>query len=119
MSSAFSRKMAGVATRLLTKYGSSVSLIRAGSKVWDANLGEYVFWPDTALPLAGVPVPVAVGLINGTTIQAGDMVVKVDGAVEPKMEDKVSFAGAQWSVVNIDRKMVNDDTIAWFIQVRK
>ena len=119
MSSAFSRKMAGAATRLLTKYGSTVSLIRAGSKVWDANLGEYVFGSDTELPLVGVPVPVAVGLINGTTIQAGDMVVKADGAVEPKLADKIEFAGAQWSIVNIERKMVNDQTIAWFIQVRK
>ena len=119
MSSAFSRKMAGVASKLLTKYGSSVSLVRAGSKVWDESLGEYVFGPDTVLPLAGVPVPVAVGLINGTTIQAGDMVVKADGAVEPKPEDKVEFAGGQWSIVNIERKMVNDQTIAWFIQVRK
>lgn len=119
MSSAFSRKMAGVSTRLLTKYGSTVSLIRASNKVWDPNLGEYVFEPDTTITLAGVPVPVAVGLINGTTIQAGDMIVKADGVVEPKMEDKVSFSGAQWSVINIERKMVNDDTIAWFIQVRK
>lgn len=117
--SPFSRKMQGVATRLLTKYGSTVSLIRAGAKVWDENLGEYVFGADTVLPLAAVPVPVETGLINGTTIQAGDMVVKADGAVEPKMEDKVQFAGAQWSVVNIERKLVNDDTIAWFIQVRK
>ena len=119
MSSAFSNKMAGVATRLLTKYGSTVSLIRAGAKVWDENLGEYVFGPDTVLPLAGVPVPVAVGLINGTTIQAGDMVVKADGAVEPKLADKVEFAGAQWSIVNIERKLMNDQTLAWFIQVRK
>lgn len=119
MSSAFSRKMAGVSTRLLTKYGSTVSLIRAGVKVWDANLGEYVFGPGTIIPLAGVPVPVAVGLINGTTIQAGDMVVKADGGAEPKPEDKVEFTGAQWSIVNIERKMVNDDSIAWFIQVRK
>ena len=119
MSYAFSRNMAGVATRLLTKYGSTVSLIRAGTKVWDESLGEYIFGSDTVLPLAGVPVPVAVGLINGTTIQAGDMVVKADGAVEPKPEDKVEFAGAQWSIVNIERKLVNDQTIAWFIQVRK
>lgn len=119
MSSAFSRKMAGVSTRLLTKYGSSVSLIRAGAKEWDNDEGEYVFLPATVFPLAGVPVPVAVGLINGTTIQAGDMVVKADGAVEPKPEDKVSFAGSQWSIVNIERKLVNDQTIAWFIQVRK
>lgn len=119
MSSAFSREMAGVATRLLTKYGSTVSLIRAGSKVWDANLGEYVFGPGTIIPLAGVPVPVAVGLINGTTIQAGDMIVKADGAVEPKLADKIEFTGAQWSIVNVERKLGNDQTIAWFIQVRK
>jgi hypothetical protein len=119
MSTKFSRNMAGLATRLLTKYGSTVSLVQAGAKVWDNNLGEYVFGPDVVTPLAAVPVPVAVGLINGTTIQAGDMVVKADGAVEPKMEDKVQFAGAQWSIVNIERKLVNDDTVAWFIQVRK
>lgn len=119
MSSVFSNKMAGVATRLLTKYGSAVSLVRAGAKVWDENLGEYVFGPDTVLPLAGVPVPVAVGLINGTTIQAGDMVVKADGAVEPKHEDKVDFLGARWSIVGIEPKIVNDQVVAWFIQVRK
>lgn len=119
MSTGFSRKMAGVATRLLTKYGSTVSLVQAGAKVWDEDRGEYVFGSDVVTQLAAVPVPVAVGLINGTTIQAGDMVVKADGAVEPKMEDKVEFSGAQWSVVNIERKLVNDDTIAWFIQVRR
>lgn len=119
MSTKFSRNMAGLATRLLTKYGSTVSLVQAGDKVWDENLGEYVFGPDVVTPLAAVPVPVAVGLVNGTTIQAGDMIVKADGAVEPKMEDKVVFRGAEWSVVGIDQKIVNDDVVAWFIQVRK
>lgn len=119
MSTTFSKKMQGVATSLLTKYGSTVSLIRAGAKVWDEDEGEYVQQPPTSLPLAAVPVPIATGLVNGTTIQAGDMMVKADGTVLPKMEDKVEFGGAQWSVVNIEQKLVNDDTIAWFIQVRK
>lgn len=119
MSTAFSKKMQGVATRLLGKYGSTVTLVRAGAKVWDADLGEYVQQPDTSIPLTSVPVPVNVGLVNGTTIQAGDMVVKADFSVLPKMEDKVDFAGARWSVVGIETKMVNDDIIAWFIQVRK
>ncbi|QZA71153.1 head-to-tail stopper [Pantoea phage AH01] len=119
MSTAFSKKMQGVTTRLLGKYGSAVTLVRAGAKVWDADLGEYVPQPDTSIPLTSVPVPVNVGLVNGTTIQAGDMVVKADYGVLPKMEDKVDFAGARWSVVGIETKMVNDDIIAWFIQVRK
>ncbi|MEG1123070.1 MAG: hypothetical protein RSE62_12800 [Citrobacter sp.] len=119
MSTAFSKKMQGVGTRLLGKYGSTVTLVRAGSKVWDDLLGEYVQQHDTLLPLTAVPVPVNAGLVNGTTIQAGDMIVKADYSVLPKMEDKVDFGGERWSVVGIEKKQVNDDIVAWFIQVRK
>lgn len=119
MSSAFSKRMQKTATRLLGKYGSTVSLIRAGSKVWDPDEGEYVESPPTTIPLTSVPVPVNVALVNGATIQAGDMIVKADHSVLPKMEDKVSFNGTEWSIVAIETKMVNDDVITWFIQVRK
>ena len=119
MSTAFSKRMQGVGTRLLTKFGSTVSLIRTGSKVWDEVLGEYVWSDDEVLPLKAVPVPVNAGLVDGTTIQAGDMIVKADYSVVPKMEDKVQFVGEQWSVVAIEKKMVNDDVVAYFIQVRK
>lgn len=119
MGTAFSKKMQGVGTRLLSKYGSTVTLVRAGGKVWNPITGEYDTSPDTLIPLTSVPVPVNVGLINGTTIQAGDMVVKADYSVLPKMEDKVNFGGDHWSVVGIEKKMVNDDVVAYFIQVRK
>ena len=119
MSTRFSRKMQGVATRLLGKYGSTVTLVRAGTKVWDAERGEFVQQPDTEMALTSVPVPINAGLVNGTTIQAGDMVVKADYSVLPKMEDKVEFSGEQWSVVGIQKKIVNDDVVAWFVQVRK
>lgn len=119
MSTAFSKKMQGVATRLLDKYGSTVTLVRAGSKVWNPVTGEYEWQPDTQIPLTAVPVPINAALVNGTTIQAGDMIVKADYSVLPKMEDKVDYAGERWSVVAIERKQVNDDIVAWFIQVRK
>ncbi len=119
MSTAFSRKMQGVATRLLNKYGSTVTLVRAGGKTWDEDLGEYVQQPDTLIPLTAAPVPINAALVNQTTIQAGDMVVKADYSVLPKMEDKVDFNGERWSVVGLERKQVNDDVVAWFIQVRK
>lgn len=119
MSTAFSKKMRGVATRLLGKYGSTVTLVRAGSKVWNPATGEYEWQPDNQIPLTAVPVPINAALVNGATIQAGDMIVKADYSVLPKMEDKVDFAGERWSVVAIERKQVNDDIVAWFIQVRK
>ena len=119
MSTAFSKRMQGVGTRLLTKFGSTASLVRAGSKVWDEVLGEYVWSADEVLPLEAVPVPVNAGLVNGTTIQAGDMIVKADCSVVPKMEDKVQFGGEQWAIEAIEKKMVNDDVVTYFIQVRK
>lgn len=119
MSTAFSKKMQGVATRLLSKYGSTVTLVRAGSKVWDGALGEFVQQPDSLIPLTSVPVPINIGLINGTSIQAGDMVVRADYSVLPTTGDKVDMDGTRWSVVGIQPKKVNDDIIAWFIQVRK
>lgn len=119
MSSAFSRKMQGVATRLLDKYGSTVTLVRAGSKVWNSSLGEWVQQPSTSIALTSVPAPVNANLVDGTTIQAGDMIVKADCSVIPSMDDKVEFGGAQWSIQGIEKKMVNDDIVAYFIQVRK
>lgn len=119
MSTVFSKKMQGVATRLFGKYGSTVTLERAGGKVWNPIAGEYDILPPQSIALTSVPVPVNVGLINGTTIQAGDMIVKADYSVLPKMEDKVIFGGDHWSVVGIEKKMVNDDVVAYFIQVRK
>lgn len=119
MSTSFSKKMQGVSTSLLKKYGSTVTLVRAGSKVWNPTTGEYEWQPDTQIPLTAVPVPINANLVNGATIQTGDMMVKADYSVLPKMEDKVDFNGDRWSVVAIERKQVNDDVVAWFIQVRK
>lgn len=116
---AFANRMQNTATRLLRKYGSTANLLRAGSSTWDADEGEYINLPASIIPLHAAPVPVSLGLINGTTIQSGDMLIKADGTVEPKMQDKIEFQGAQWSIVNIEPKIVNDVVIAYFIQVRK
>jgi hypothetical protein len=119
MSTPFSRKMQGVATRLLSKYGSTVTLVRAGVKTWDELTGEYIFSESSELPLRSVPVPVNASLVDGATIHAGDMIVRADYSVQPTLEDKILFNGAQWSIVAIDTKIVNDDIIAYFVQVRK
>lgn len=119
MSTAFSKKMQGTATKLLGKYGSTVTLVSIGEAVWDPDLGEDVPGAEVRTKLTSVPVPVNSGLVDGTTIQAGDMIVKADFSVVPHMQDNVEFGGEQWSVVGIEKKMVNDDIVAYFIQVRK
>lgn len=119
MSTPFSRRMQGVATRLLTRYGSTVKLVRTGARVWDAPSGEYITAPDTVIDLKSVPVPVKESLINGTTIRAGDMIVKADFSVQPTQADKIVFNATRWAIVGIEPKIVNDDVVAYFIQVRR
>lgn len=126
MSSPFSKRMQGVATRLLGKFGSTVTLVRAGAKVWDASLGEYVQQPPTTIPLTAVPTPISrnlssgiVNLMDKTTIQAGDMQVICDPGVVPAMEDKMLFNGDEWSIVAMSPSRVNDDVVAYFVLVRK
>lgn len=126
MSTAFSKKMQGVATKLLGKFGSTVTLVRAGAKVWDASLGEYVQQPSMTIPLTAVPTPISrnlssgiVNLMDKTTIQAGDMQVICDPGVVPAMADKMLFNGDEWSIVAMSPSRVNDDVVAYFVLVRK
>lgn len=126
MGSAFSKRMQGVATRLLTKFGSTVSLIRTGDRVWDEDKAEYVPGGEQVIPLNAAPVPVnlAFGGVKGlqdnrSAVLSGDVIVRADGLVEPKQTDFVQFDGYRWSIINIEKKQVNDDAIAYFIQVRK
>ncbi len=127
MSTAFSQRMQGTATRLLSRFGSTVTLVRAGAKVWDAEAGEYVQQPDMQISLTAVPVPVAGDLagsrpthfMGGTAIEAGDMQVICDAGVVPSMEDKIIFNNEWWSVVAISPSRVNNDVLVYFILVRK
>lgn len=121
MSTAFSQKMQRVGTKLLTKYGSTVTLVRAGVKTWDSVNAEFVFGPETRISVNAAPVPVNASLVDGTTIQAGDMVVKMDynGGIAPTVNDKFDFGQDTWAVVAVETRQVNDDVVAYFVQVRK
>lgn len=116
MSVIFSRKMAGVATRLFDKYGSTVTLVRAGSKVWNSSLGEGAAASDSQSRSMSAPVPVNTSSVDGTTIQAGDMIVKADYSVVPSMEDKVQFGGEQGLWLALRRRWLM--TISWLTSFR-
>lgn len=126
MGSPFSRKMQGVATRLLTKFGSTVILVRAGLKVWDEAAAEYIQQPSTEVALTSIPLPISRNLSAGithlwdkTTIQAGDMQVICDKGIKPTMSDKILFKDEQWSIVAMTPSVVNDDDLVYFLLVRK
>lgn len=126
MSSAFSRKMQGVGSKLLGKFGSEVTLVRAGSKVWDAIKGEYIIGTTSNHALTAVTTPVSKNIargistfMDGTAIESGDMQIICDSKVVPSMDDKILFQGVEWSIVGLSPSVVNDDAVVYFILVRK
>jgi hypothetical protein len=120
----FAKKMGGVADRLLSKYDertTKVKLLRAGARVWDDTLAEYIFSPPTEHDLTGVASSYSQAMINGTTIQADDIRFVSTRAEKPTQDDKVVLDGTQYSIVSIKPYAYTgeDLTIAYEMQLRK
>lgn len=121
----FAKRMQGVATKLLTKYDESpsddrrIKLVRKGVPAWDDDAGEVLPGADEIIDLVGVTVPFSAGLINGTTIQAGDVQAIVTSATAPTTADKLQIDGVEWSIV--DRPLVEytSTTICYKIHARR
>lgn len=124
----FASRMEGVASKLLGKFDESdgrIVLVRRGEAVWDDTLAEMVPGIEEQISMVGVTIPVGgqvntpFGLVDGTTVQTGDILVKVTSAVEPTLNDKLEFDGAQWSIVAIIPVRYTNQTIMYTIQARK
>lgn len=116
------------ATRLLKKFDERTTanqavLIKAGSRVFDPLLGEYVTSPPTEYPLAGaVLIGFQAALINETTIRTGDGMLVYSVTNEAgDTGDKVRLDGTEWSVVDSNpANYTGDDlTIVYKLHLRK
>lgn len=123
----FTNRMKGVADKLLRKFDESdgriVLVKKGGEPVWDEQLGEMVIPPSVDVPMIGVTVPFAVNLVNGTTIQAGDVQV-IAQAIDPvyggiSQQDKVRIDGVEWSIVGQPLVDYTGVTICHKLQCRR
>lgn len=119
-------RLQATATKLLTKFDESNSADRrcklvkpAGEPVWDPVNAEYVPQPPTTIDMVGVTVQFSAALVNGTTIQSGDVMFIGTAEAEPTMQDKVLIDGVQWSIVDIPLVDYTGVTIAVKIHCRK
>lgn len=118
----FALDMQKVATDLLTQFDErtvKAKLVTLGAKTWVD--GEYVFAPSTEQELTGVAKDYNNALINGTTIQSGDILFIATSAVKPTQADKVVMDGSQYSIVSISPSAFTgaDVTFLYKIQLRK
>ncbi|GEM_PF-2119925 len=120
----FAKEMQEVAEELLTEFDEreeKMILRVAGESYFDANLAETVIGEAQEYELTGVATTYNEGLINGTTIQNGDIQLSVLCEVEPKQADKVVIDDAEASIVAVNPVAYTgkDKTIMYKIQVRR
>ena len=122
----FATDMQQVATELLTEFderpvGGKIQLVKNSEAVWDPILAEYVITQGATIDLTGVAVPYSQSMIDGTTIQSGDIKLTVTLAAEPLAQDKILLDGVQHSIVSIVPFAYTgkDLTIAYAIQIRR
>lgn len=119
----FAKSMQAVASKLLSQFDESdgrIVLIRKGGAVWDPVLAEMVQSPDVEIKMTGVTVAYSEQMVNGTTIQAGDVQViasVVDGGISP--QDKIKIDGALWSIVGVPMVDYTGLTLCHKIQCRR
>jgi hypothetical protein len=121
----FSARMQAVNNRLINKFSERVQgdfyLIRKGTSHFDAAIGETVFNPATTIPITGLSIGFSANLVNGTTIQDGDVLIKMTNEVEPNMSDKVFMDNATWSIVALPHILYTgaDKPISYQMQLRR
>ena len=132
----FATKMQSVNNRLCARFderkgNNRLAILKQGDQVWDEIEAEYITGPDTKYFLEGVQINTLAGMVNGTTIQQGDMQViastkLVDESEAPityvpAVNDKMLIDGVQWSIVDTPHvNFTGDNTIVSLkMQVRK
>jgi hypothetical protein len=132
----FSKKMQGVNNKLMSKFDERtgddrLAILKQGTQVWDEIEAEYITGPDTKYFLTGVQINTLAGMVNGTTIQQGDMsitastIVKDESGVVidyvPAVNDKMLIDGVQWSIEDAPHVNFtgNNTIVSLKMQVRK
>ena len=87
-----------------------LAILKQGERVFNMTTGEYDIGPDTKYFMIGVQINTLAGMVNGTTIQQGDMSItastklvdELEAPVDyvPAVNDKMLIDGVQWSIVD-------------------
>jgi hypothetical protein len=110
-----------LATRLSDDFGKAFTIKELTGSTYDPGTGTNVpSYTDHAV--TGVVRSYREDLIDGSSVQVGDLSVQVPAAqltFTPDTDDDVILDGNTWSVVNV-RRTYGGDQVAYFrLQVRK
>ncbi|MGP4140984.1 hypothetical protein [Sodalis praecaptivus] len=116
---AFYPRMQATATRLLTKYGKTMYIERAGTSVIDPVTGDAVTQPPQMLSVIGVVQDFNRVEVDGTFILASDKKVTISADTTPLIGDFLQDGTTKWRIINISDKTPADVTVCYQLQVRR
>jgi hypothetical protein len=119
MSDAFYTRMATTASRLLNKFGGTVTVIRNVGGSVNPVTGVVTPGSNSTLTAKGLLNKFSDDLIDGTRIKASDRLLMIDSTFEPAMTDKPTIANQNWSIVEIRTVKPANVAVMYALQVRR
>lgn len=112
----FYNSLASTATRLLTKYGQTITFRTKQS-----------YDPVTGVASGSSPDITTVGLfqripntvIDGTRIKTGDKLLVIDGSYAPTIDQAVVIGSGEWSIEEIEEVNPAGTDLVYFVRIRK
>lgn len=115
----FYDKMAATASRLVVKFGKSITIRRTTAGTFDPVTGTQTGDTTADLTTNGIEQKIDTKLIDGTRIQNGDRMFVFDKTQVPTVEDQIIVNSVPWSIVMVTPVSPAGTDIVYFVQVRK
>lgn len=104
---------------VLAEFGETLTFIRTEGQVYDVNLAQMMGGGQITFTAFGYPWPYTVLERQNTLIQTEDDRLIVERTtLIPQPGDKVTFQGAQYRIITVDKITMSGAKIAYQLQVR-
>lgn len=103
------------AARLIDRFGRDVVRTRTTGGSVDPVTGAVTAGTTTTVNVRGINQRIPIALVDGVRVLTTDRMLVLEPSANPLMDDK--FDG--WNVEEIQQIQPADDSIAWFVRIRK
>ncbi len=116
----FQSDMALTAHELLTEFGTTATLVKVVAGTYDPATSS-VSNTETNYTVTLYEEDASGSDIDGSQIKAGDKLAMIStiGSVQPETNDRITYQGADWMIVDATRENVNGLACVYYVNLRK
>lgn len=115
----FATNLQAAASRLLTAYGQSISVLKDVVASYTVATGAVVQGTDVTYTGYGHPQSYTKENIDGVLIQSGDIKLLFYSATQPSLNDIFTLDSLKYTAVQVSNKKVQGSNIYYEVQLRK